>query len=909
MPATAFQSTFEQIALTQAAISARDAMDKWLKSKAAAVKTDHPAAPDLDKGHSREEVAQNLFETFVKYHRLLFSYASQYNKSREFEGDKGGVQRVFQVDQLASVPKGEPPQDYMANMKQIFVDFVNQNYDERGNLNKELADPEQRDRSIDNAARATHKLYETLKKANNHGAEHFVPLRYLRFPAGLMIAQLGSGEKWKDVNGGKGFDFNRGDKPKPDEDLFERFKQAFNGAADEKNDALFKRENKPSGYIHHHQSFIKIEGHQFLCLKFDDGRTQLITSDGYLVDMTKPLQNHLFEQLKSGIRADKLTIEFDVGSAKHLSQMIQNFLPDEDTPKHQKHAELANASINRLYDRLERMKESDAVDGTVKRKGKATLVSMDVDLLTGLSMLDTKNAQGIAVKSEVARLGAFVKKHSSGLRDDVPEDLVAMSDFLSLFSKPSAVGDVQAEIQARLEHLREIARTDKDADKDMEELIVAATPHILAVAPRIMAGVDEHFAGKKPAAELLRSSEDDKADKMHKKPRFIMTMGGVAAGKSNGEVIADEECGKDNYVIAGLDGVRSMFDTQAINLATDNHNFDYKNVEQPSKLVRALVLERGREQGYHMLLDGSGIPYESRYQPILAAFKGNDKSDYQYKTSVLAFDRTLYVHDPEKRVQLDRESPRKVLGDAFYYQGMRIGRQLRAVPVKIIANNYASVPEALLQASKDPNVDRFWLIDNNPRKKKGNGEGQEESKPYILSFTADITEDELRTLDKLQGAELKQAIIALGETVEGRPERKKIFKAMHHKKYSPSDLPDEGWNFKVVGHVGDRYRVEFISDDKRYLGTMQNGLFNLEANGPEELFRLTKPMSFDAEGLFQNDRHALPIEPVENVAIEDWMRVPYAVRDSLAARKEPCYEISAASPVMRPIGAMGQKMG
>ena len=129
---------------------------------------------------------------------------------------------------------------------------------------------------------------------------------------------------------------------------------------------------------------------------------------------------------------------------------------------------------------------------------------------------------------------------------------------------------------------------------------------------------------------------------------------------------------------------------------------------------------------------------------------------------------------------------------------------------------------------------------------------------------------------------------------------------MQHERYNPDELPPENWNFKVVAKIGDKYRIEIITDAQRYLGTLEKGLFNMDADGPESLFKLTKPMSFDVEGLFQSDRRSLAVQPDKAVAIEEWFRVPYASANSLAAKKEPCYEISASSPVMRAINPQGQ---
>ena len=86
---------------------------------------------------------------------------------------------------------------------------------------------------------------------------------------------------------------------------------------------------------------------------------------------------------------------------------------------------------------------------------------------------------------------------------------------------------------------------------------------------------------------------------------------------------------------------------------------------------------------------------------------------------------------------------------------------------------------------------------------------------------------------------------------------------------------------KETGH----YRIEVITDAERYLGTLEKGLFNLDANGPEALFKLTKPMSFDVEGLFQNERHTLNMSPDQNISVDELPEIPCATQYSAAALK------------------------
>ncbi len=862
MPVTQFESNFEQIVLTQAAISSAQLVSKWIGDKKKDVAQSEQAEDnaqrfalvsvhDPDRGNSRAEVAENLFKTFTDSHATIFKYASQYDKQRESDSASG---RVFQVAQLR-MPENEM---YLNNLKQIFVEFAERNYSEDGQLKPEID-------SIEKAAKAMQELYETLKVANQQGAKHFVKLRYLRFPTSVVLTQLGSSEKWKDLNDGQGVNFNRGAKPKPGEDLEKRFIAAFSGKLDEENEREYRRTNNPSKYIHHYESYEVIGGHRFACLKFDDPkwnqRTHLLTTNGYTVDLTDRLRTQLEEQLLDGARLENLQIDFkppqdmhEPGN-QHAAQLMEgnrHAWPSEAAP-----------ALQRLQNRLKVMKESAEIDGHPLENGKATLACMDVDILTGLSMKESKTEP-----SETTQFGKFIKDHLKDIRGNVPKDLTSMSDFVALMPAPGEGSMDKAHLDAHLDKVfsKLAAIAQGEHDQNMLEIIQSAQPNVKAIAPRVMAAVEEHFAGKKTAVEL------------GEKKRFFFTIGGVAAGKSNAARRAKEICG-DHFVMAGLDDVRASFDAQMLNLVSDNHNFDYKNIEPVGKLVRAMVLERGREQGYHMLLDGSGIPYEGRFKPIVTAFKG-----LKYETNVLAFDRTLYVNDAEARRKSDQYDPSKqrhALSDALLSQGQRCGRDLRAVPIDIIAKNYASVPDALLQATADTNIDSCWLLDTNP-KQAPDGSGR--AKPYILSFTAEIGLDQLKKIDRLNGPALKAAIEQMAETDKGG----KLDTALHHDGFTPNKISDAKWNFKVVAELpNDRYRIEVISDDQRYLSTLEKGLFNIEATGPEELFKLTRPMSFDVEGLFQNNDRTLKMQP-EPITYEPWPEIPKATAHSMPAKGLVC---------------------
>lgn len=893
MPVIDFESQFEQIVLTQAAIRTSQMLKDWFSRKEAAAqepderrRMEKLAALDPDRGDSREKVSQNLFDAFKADHASIFKYASRYNKRRE--------DRVFQIDQL--MPHEE------ANLKKMFDAFVDECYE---------ADGRRKPMSVDQAAAAMHRFYETLKASIKPDSPHPVPLRYKRFPASFILTQLGSGEKWKDINGGQGIDFNRGGKPAAGAALDERFRQAFDGS----RDAAREREFKSSDFIHHYESYVEIAGYRFPCLRFGWGQTYLLTDTGYCVDLKEDLVRTLASRLKQqkGGRVASVTIDFtppagkpDDPSTRHLSELVNTvFHPDVQTQTQEEWAEKARKSLEKLKRKLTRMKTAGTIDGRDAATGKAVLVSMDIDLLTGLSLKDTLNPDGsVKKKSEVTRLSDFINKHASEIRGSAPPDLVPMSGFLPLFPKPSEAGDYENVVKKKLSKLRRIA--EREGNADMMDLIDAAGLQICTVAPRIMRAVDKDFVHKvtkgdkeveepiKTQAQLLKAADNDEDRKRHKKPRYFMTIGGIAAGKSNAEVIADEECGKGNYVLAGLDHVRARFDRQMINLATDNHNFDYKDIEQAGKLVRAIVLERARAQGYHVLLDGSGIPYEGRYDKILSAFKHDEKA---YKTNVIAFDRSLYINDPALREKLSREH--KAPKDALLQQGIRTGRDLRAVPVKIIANNYASVPEALLQASQDLNADRFWLIDTNPKKIKSpeggvpnQGGGDDDMRPYILSFTAEITPEQLDRLDRLKGEGLQHAVAVLSQDSASEPRNKKIDKALNHPLYKPDATQAQHWDFKVVNKTPEgNYRIEIITDSQRYLSTMEKGLFNRDANGPEALFKLTKQMGFDVEGLFQTQNGTLRMQPEREISVEEWPQIPFATPHSLAARHERCLRI------------------
>jgi len=415
-------------------------------------------------------------------------------------------------------------------------------------------------------------------------------------------------------------------------------------------------------------------------------------------------------------------------------------------------------------------------------------------------------------------------------------DALGMSDFIGFM--PEEKDSAHQTPETICQNIREkfaVLKEKAGDDLQLQAIVGRAEKHMLAVAPRIWESVEKAFR---------KEDGSPKEPPTDRKKHFYMTQGGMGSGKSYSERIAKQECG-DNLVVAGLDGVRSESQQYDLYLGTDNHNNDYKKLEEFGKLIRAMTIRRAMHEGLDLLLDGTGIPYRSRYQPILAKFNEAD-----YHTSVLAADVYLYVNDPPKRAELALQG--KTFDDALFRGGARLTKAGRAVPLGPVSDSHFRAPEAIMNAARDKDVDRFRLMDTAPAQNDAN----------MLSYVVNIDDLQLHKLRNTPTTQLRQTLQGEGLV--------------------PADvvLPkqDEFYDFKIVRNLGEnRYMMQVITDLERYLGFVQKGLYNRNVStqlqnrelvGPEDYTRNT--LSFDVEGDFQGPDGKLGTVPAKGVQVVDW---------------------------------------
>jgi hypothetical protein len=341
-----------------------------------------------------------------------------------------------------------------------------------------------------------------------------------------------------------------------------------------------------------------------------------------------------------------------------------------------------------------------------------------------------------------------------------------------------------------MESLKNAARAKNDPA--LENLITIAAPHLEAMMPLVEETADQPFRGIEPPASGKH---------------VYMTMGGSASGKSGLKRIADAECdGGKSLVVASLDDTRGECDRYWLYPATNNHNDDYKSVEQFGNSVRDLVTRRAMEGGYHLYLDGSGIPYEGRNDKVIKRFK-----EKGYRVSVLGAQAPLFVHDPKRRKELLGQGTAP--DDALARLGARQAKQLRGLNPRIVVDKHIKFPLASRNAARDNHVDRFMIQDATAPDNK-----------YTLSYVLVLDEEKTEKLAKLSGAPLKQALIE-SQLVPGWVV---LPKNTHHENL---------YNIKVIRANADKtYRVEIITDIEQYISMVEKGLLKRDAKGPEALY-------------------------------------------------------------------------
>ncbi len=756
-------------------------------------------ATNPDRGATREAVAAQLYENFIRTYNYMFKDSYQHEQLVE--------SKVCNTRDLKD--------EQRAHLQSIFREFAQQYYDVSG---KPMIAQE-------DAAVALKSLYDRVTLE--------VPLAFSGMALGSLFLELGRGEKWKDITP-RGIDFTRGE---PSVDIMQRIK-----------DAIFAKDHTPStsSFISFPESVEKIGGMAFQVQKVEGWRSHLVTSTGHLIDLTDDLRGRIEKQLAEGKPIEELKVDVAPG-AFHLWQFQQPL--SEGSKK-------AKEIRQMVRDKLEDMSVAPTVDGLAVKNyegghRQVSLVSMDVDLLTGLNTKLPKEA------SELKNFKAFLAKNgyaeiSDLLPKDFNENITRMPDEAE---KTKARDMLRSHVALAIADLR----TKASGNEALESLIDRAGQRLADTLPHVYEITDKAF--------LKNDGNEGKEPVTGSAPKMYMSMGGTASGKGGLKILAKKECG-DDIVLASLDDARADAERYWLYLATNNHNDDYKSVEEFAKAHRELTTRRALKGHYHLFVDGSGVPYEGRNDKVTREFKENG-----YNVSVLAAQAPLYLNDPEMRKQLSAQGLKP--SDSAGRLGDRLTDELRIVPIEIAAEKHIGFSIATRNAARDTNVDRFLI--------------QDVSGPvgssYTLSYVMTLGREQMRDVAGLQGAALKEAMISKGLVPEWvkLPEDK------------GANSPEPSYDAKVIrdNHDGS-YRVEFITNLRQYVNMVQKGLLCREAKGPEAWFNNT--MRGDIEGHFKAPEGKLLLQSPQGVAVTPWVNYQPLSGRSTPEAQPP---LSESSPWVR----------
>lgn len=722
-----------------------------------------------DAGVSREAVAERLYQNFLRIYDYELEGSAEHFK----------LTKTKKIYNTSNLPPGGKER-----LHAIFKAFVGQHYDEQGNVTLQPAE----------APAALERLYTDITK--------HTPLGHADMPLGTLFVELGRSRKWQEVSP-QGIDFTRGE---PGDDRYTRFENAFSGKGHPPTDDRYIK--PPMGEI------LDIGGMKFPAKTIEGWRAHLITNNGYLVDLTTEGQEPLKPKLEAHIREGKPLDEFQVTPnpvAFHLWQFQQ---PSSETgPK--------NREVRQFVrDKLERMSQAGVIDGQSVKDRPASLVSMDVDLITGLNLRSPAAGQ----PSELKRFkDCMAKQGMAEFADLVPKNFTKVIQMMSEPAKQQAREQLRHHIAEKMEGMKQATGD----DRSLVNLINRAQKKLEVTLPWMYEISDKAFLDDVTGIEKQPAS---------KQRHLYMTQGGTGSGKSSLKSIAREECG-ESLVIASLDDVRGESDRYWLYPALNNHHDDYKTVEEFAKTIRDITTQRARNGGYDLLIDGSGIPYEGRNDAVCKGFK-----DEGYHVSVLGAQAPFYVHDKAKRDALKHEG--KIPDDATRRLGHRLETELRAVPIDIAAEKHIGFALASRNALRDPNVDRFMIQDVSGAVNEA----------YTLSYVVNMPQEVFERIHRLEGQKMKEELIK-NDLVPSWVTLPPRHKRAHE------------YSLKAISDNGDgNYRVEVVTDMQQYVNMVQKGMLCRNAPGPEALF--DNHIRGDVAGHFQGAKGQLRLQSPQGVVAD-----------------------------------------
>ncbi|NBX02679.1 MAG: hypothetical protein EBR02_01165 [Alphaproteobacteria bacterium] len=685
-------------------------------------------------------------------------------------------------------------------IKKIFQRFVDENYSETGDLKL----------TQDTAPGELAKLYEAFNSPA-------VALKHATMSLGVMLVELARDNKWKSITP-NGIDFTRGERTS---DIEQRMRSAIheNNATPQGSHFI-----DPPGK----ENVWTVEGISFPVKKID-GKTHVVTENGCLVDLTRELAEAIETHVRSRKSIRELEIDVPVG-APHLAHFMEKkycgFHLKNESP--QQSGEKARKLLGK---NLKRLKEAKVIDGASLIDKKVRLFCIDEDLMTGLLMKPRSGEEKseLAIFKEAMANYGKVHKDFSNIIDFIPKD--AHPNFHDL--EPSEQATERKKIKAAIKvKMLEVAG---EISPPAQELIKRAAPRLAETLEKVYECADNAFIGK------------EGRKKPAEKPQVYLAQGGTGSGKGGLKKLAKKECG-DSLVVASLDDMRGDSDKLWLYPALELHHDDYIAVGDFGNAVRALTMQKAEQEKYNLFIDGSGIPYEGRNDKVAKQFK-----DRGYHVSVLGAQAPLSLYQPGS-------TSRGMFSDVVMLRaGARLQDELRFVPMKEVIKKHTGHPIAAHNAARDPNVDRFMIMDTSPVV------NQSYTLSYVVDIPAPVFDSGLGTLknEQLHAALQQNHLIPNWvEWPDRIPGEEKIPAGM-----TKSELKVVG--VKPDGGKGEIYHVEVIINMPQYVNMVQKGLYNENAQGPESLF--DNHIKCDINGTFKgHEKGRLRLQPALGVGEVKW---------------------------------------
>jgi|GEM_PF-1813900 len=788
---------FEELVASEAAMRGQNIIEKH---GFADVSSRQPiSTKNIDRATDKASIAQALAYSYVKIYAYQFQDSSQHRKK-----DKDN--KRYNARHLT--------EDERATIQRIFRDFVDANYDDAGQLTLTQQD----------APQALAKLYERVRDE--------VALKRSTMSLGVLLVELSHGDKWKATTP-RGIDFTRGDKT---DDITQRMDDAINAENFKPHTSHYI---EPPGREH----VVNIAGLDFPVMKIDSvpyPRTHVVTENGYLVDLTKEVFEHIADYVKSGKPISELTLEVADG-APHLAQFMDKKYFTPVPPGAAKSTEPGEEVRRSLAKHLKHMMHAATVDGAQipqtphgANSRPLKLFCLDMDLMTGLLM---KKREG-EDKSELAvfkeAIDHYSQQHGNSIKkiiDLIPADAHPAFHDLSLGDQEAERRRVRLAIQNKLMEIAAHLPNEREA-----EMVEKAAIKLSEVLEGVYESADKAFVGqegrKQPPA----------------KPSLYITQGGVGSGKGGLKKLAKKECG-DSLVVASLDDMRGDSERLWLYPALNLHHDDYKSICDFGNAVRDLTVQRAKEGGYHLLIDGTGIPYENRNDLVVKDFR-----DRGFHVSVLGAQAPLSIYEREGERTTDLYDVVTMRG------GARLQSELRAVPMSEVAKKHHGHPIAAHDAARDANIDRHFISDTSPAYKES----------YTLSYVIDVPRPVFDAgLGQLEDKPLKEALGKAGLIPDW---------VVWPDKLPGEDNIPEGMtksDLKVIGvkhgatNDQDIYHVEVLINMPQYVNMVQKGLYNAKAEGPEALF--DNHIACDIDSVFKSaERGRLRLQPALGLEKVEW---------------------------------------